>query len=77
MSAGFHAGFQASRFDIGRAFADAPVEDVALDWDCWPLVAVDEVDADVFLLGSDAGVLMGSMKEERGPGVSTVGLRPV
>jgi len=71
MSAEFHAGFQASGFAMGRAFAKVPVEAVALDWDCWAEVE------EGFLLGIDAGVLMDSMKDERGPGVSTVGLRPV
>jgi hypothetical protein len=35
------------------------------------------VGADGFLLGIGVGVLTDSMKDERGPGVSTVGLRPV
>ena len=33
--------------------------------------------ADELLLGIGVGVLTDSMKDERGPGVSTVGLRPV
>ena len=33
--------------------------------------------ADGLLLGIWVGVLTDSMKDERGPGVSTVGLRPV
>ena len=35
--------FQLPGFAMGRAFAEVPVEDVALDWGCWPLVEVDEV----------------------------------
>ena len=34
MSAEFHAGFQTSGFAIGRAFAELPAEDAALDWSC-------------------------------------------
>ena len=75
MSAGFHAGFQASGFAMGRAFAEVPVEDVVLDWGCWPLVEDDEVGAGRFLLGVGIGVLTDSMKVDRGPGVSTVGLK--
>ncbi len=75
MSAEFHAGFQASGFAIGRVFAEVPVEGVALD--CWPLVEEGKVGAGGFLLGIGVGVLTDSMKDERGPGVSTVGLKPV
>ena len=38
--------FQLSGFAMGRAFAEVTyslVEDVTLDWGCWPLVEVDEV----------------------------------
>ena len=75
MSAEFQAGFQASGFAMGRAFAEVPVEDVALDWGCWPLVDEDKVGAEGFLLGIGVGVLTDSMKVDRGPGVSTVGLK--
>ena len=34
MSAEFHAGFQASGFAMGRAFAEGAAEAVALDWGC-------------------------------------------
>ena len=43
MSAELHAKFQASGFSMDRAFAEVPVEDMALDWGCWPLVEEDEV----------------------------------
>ena len=43
MSAEFHAKFQASECAMGHAFAEVPVEDVALDWGRWPLVEEDDV----------------------------------
>ena len=76
MSAEFHAGFQASGFAMGRAFAEVPVDDVALDSGCWPFVDEDGVGTGGFLLGIGVGVLTDSMKVDRGPGVSTVGLKP-
>ena len=62
---------------MGRVFAEEPVKGAALDWDCGPLVEEDGLNADALLLDNGVGVLTDSMKDERGPGVSTVGLGPV